>query len=283
MRERRLCGHPAARGPHQESLLEQIGLVDVLDRVGLLPHRHGQGREAHGPAAEFLADRREDVAVQAIEAGLVHLEQLEPVARHLLVDASCTAHLGEVADPLEKAVGHARGAARARGDDLGARVVHVHLEDAGGAAHDPGQVGRLVKVETVGDTEAVAQRRGEQPRARGGSDQREGGKVQRHHRGARALAHGDRQPAVLHGRVEGLLESARQAVDLVHEEHAARRERGEIARDVALALERRPRGGHELGLELVGHDLRQRGLAEARWAPPAARGRAPRPGHGPPR
>ena len=81
-------------------------------------------------------------------------------------------------------------------------------------------------------------------------------------RGARALADGDRQLAVLHRRIEGLLERPRQAVDLVDEEDAARLERGQVAGHVALALERRAGGRHEADVELVGDDLRERRLAE---------------------
>ena len=82
-------------------------------------------------------------------------------------------------------------------------------------------------------------------------------------RGARPLADRDRQLAVLHRGIEGLLERAREPVDLVDEEDAARLERGEVARHVALALERRAGGGDEAGAELVRHDLGERGLAEA--------------------
>ena len=78
-----------------------------------------------------------------------------------------------------------------------------------------------------------------------------------------ALADGDRQLAVLHRRIEGLLQRARQAVQLVDEEDAARLERGQERGDVALALERRAGGLHERDVELGGEDLGQRGLAEA--------------------
>ena len=101
------------------------------------------------------------------------------------------------------------------------------------------------------DAEAVAQRRGEQPGARGRADQRERRQVERDDPRARALADGDRQLAVLHRRVEGLLQRARQAVDLVDEEDAARLERGQERGDVALALERRAGGLHERDVELV--------------------------------
>src|SRR5918998_721788 len=64
-----------------------------------------------------------------------------------------------------------------------------------------------------------------------------------------------RQLAVLHRRVEGLLQRARQAVDLVDEEHAARLERRQVARHVALALEGRAGAGLEVDLQLVRDDL----------------------------
>ena len=101
------------------------------------------------------------------------------------------------------------------------------------------------------------------PGAGGGADQREGRQVEGDDPGARALADRDRQPPVLHRRVEGLLQGAVEAVDLVDEEDGARLERGEQRGDVALALERRAGGLHEGHLELGGDDLRQRGLAQA--------------------
>src|SRR5580658_2303543 len=58
----------AAGSALKQSALEQIGLVDVLDRVLLLPHRHRQGRQPHRAAPELLAQGAEDLAVQAVEA-----------------------------------------------------------------------------------------------------------------------------------------------------------------------------------------------------------------------
>ena len=78
-----------------------------------------------------------------------------------------------------------------------------------------------------------------------------------------ALPEHDRQLAVLHRRIERLLHRAREAVDLVDEEHGARLERGQERGHVTLALERRAGGLHERGVELAGGDLGQRRLAEA--------------------
>ena len=116
------------------------------------------------------------------------------------------------------------------------------------------------------EAEAVAQRRGQQARARRRADQRERRQLERHDARAGAEADGDRQLAVLHRRIERLLERARQAVDLVDEEDAAGLERGQEGGDVGLALERRAGGHDERGAELGRDDLRERRLAEPRRA-----------------
>src|SRR3954462_811754 len=65
----------AARGALDQALLEEVWLVDVLDRVGLLPPRHGKRRQPDRATAELLADGGEDVAVQAVQARLVDLQE----------------------------------------------------------------------------------------------------------------------------------------------------------------------------------------------------------------
>src|SRR4051794_9495905 len=64
----------AAGGSLEQAALEEVGLVDVLDRVLLLPHRDRERREADGSAAELLAHGAEDLSVQAVEAEGVDLE-----------------------------------------------------------------------------------------------------------------------------------------------------------------------------------------------------------------
>ena len=117
-------------------------------------------------------------------------------------------------------------------------------------------------LEPVGDAEAVAQRRRQQAGAGGRADQGEGRQRQGHGAGAGALAEHDRQLAVLHRRVERLLDRAAEAVDLVDEEDAAGLQRGEEGGDVGLALERRAGGLDHRHADLGGDDVGQRGLAE---------------------
>ena len=68
-----------ARRALEEAALEQVGLVDVLDGVLLLADGDGERREADGPAAEQLADRAQQLAVEPVEALVVDLQQVERV------------------------------------------------------------------------------------------------------------------------------------------------------------------------------------------------------------
>src|SRR6202023_725183 len=50
-------GPPAARGALPEGLLDEGGLVEVLERAGILPHRRRQRLQA-GRAAVVVGDQR---------------------------------------------------------------------------------------------------------------------------------------------------------------------------------------------------------------------------------
>ncbi len=54
-----------------------MGLVDVLERVLLLAHDDRQRGKPDGAAGELDAHGAQDLAVQAVKATLVHLQQVE--------------------------------------------------------------------------------------------------------------------------------------------------------------------------------------------------------------
>src|SRR4029078_1938290 len=97
----------------------------------------GAREEPAGPAAERAADRAEDLAVQAIEALLVDLEQVECARGLPRADDAAAADMGVVAHAREQAVGDARGAAGAVGDRPGAGGLDLDLQHARAAGHDP--------------------------------------------------------------------------------------------------------------------------------------------------
>ena len=75
--------HPAPGRPLDQSLLEEVRLVGVLDRVGLLADALGQGRQPDRPTVEPPAQRVEDGPVDLVQTELVHPEQLEALRGRL--------------------------------------------------------------------------------------------------------------------------------------------------------------------------------------------------------
>ena len=80
----------------------------------------------------------------------------------------------------------------------------------------------------------------------------------------RPLPDDDVKLVVLQRRVQQLLQRRLQAVDFVDEQHLPLAQVGEDGRQVALDLQRRPRGLLEGHAQLVGDDVGQRRLAQPR-------------------
>src|SRR5436190_2097106 len=134
-------GAPATWCALQEPALEEVRLVDVLDRVRLLLHGDRECGEADRAAAELAADRAEDLAVQAVQALVVDFQEVQRQAGGVDVDHAAAADLRVVADALEQPVRDARRAAGALGDRAGACGVDLDLQHARRALDDPGELG----------------------------------------------------------------------------------------------------------------------------------------------
>src|SRR5690348_11015949 len=140
----------AARRALDEAELQEVRLVDVLDRLLLLTERRGERAEADRPAVELHGDRVQEVARLAVEALRVDLEQLQRLARNRRRDRALVPHLSDVAHTPEDPVRDARRAARARRDLRRSLGSDVDGEDAGTAVHDRGELPGLVVVEPEG-------------------------------------------------------------------------------------------------------------------------------------
>src|SRR5258708_6635787 len=142
--------------------------------------------------------------------------------------------------------------------------VEGHAEDAGAAHHDLLELAGIVEHETKGNAEALPERPCDEPRARGGAHQGEGRQVDPHRARRRPLADDEVELRALHGGIEDFRHRRRQAVDLVYEEHVPGLQVGEERRQVAGALDHRAGRRVKSDPHLPRHDLRERGLAEAR-------------------
>ena len=208
----------------------RIGLDHVLDRVARLGKAGGEGFDPDRAAAVEVGDHQQIAPVHRVEPEAVDFEPVQRAVGRFRVDHVVARRMGEVAHPAKQSAGDARGAARAAGDFVRAVFGDVGAEQARGAADDLLQFGDAVEIEADRDSEAVAQRRGQQALAGGGADQGEFGKVDADRAGGRAFADHQVERPVLHRRIEDFLDRGSEAVNLVDEQDVAVLEIGQQAR-----------------------------------------------------
>src|SRR4030095_16818148 len=124
------------------------------------------------------------------------------------------------------------------------------------------QLPRLVEGEPDRYAEAVAQRRGEEPGAGGGADEREGRERDLDRARGRSLADDQIELVILHRGVEHFLHRRIEAVDLIDEEYVLVLEIGQQCRQIARTHKHRARSRAKADAKLARDDLGKRGLAE---------------------
>jgi len=256
-------GYAAAGGAVEEANLDEKWFVDFFEGVLLFGECGCEGVKADRAAVIFFDDGAEEAAIELVEAVGVDFEEFKCGDSGRAIDAAGGADFGEIADAAEKAVGDARRASGAHGDLSGAVAVDGDTKDFGRTLDHPAELVIGVELQAEEDTEAGAQRGGEQAGARGGSDEGEG--VDAHDVGAGrgAGADHDVELIVLKRGIELFFHDGLEAVDLVEEEDLLGLEVGEDGGHVALDLEGRAGGLLKTYVELVGDDGREGGFAEA--------------------
>ena len=144
--------------PHDVSDLQQEGLDDLGQRLGLVVDRGGDGLEADGPAAVLLDDRGEEPAVQAVEPAASTPSRSSASRARPRRDRPVAPHLTVVAHAPEQPVGDARRAPGAARDGLGA-AGSMGASGSTPSARRWSQLLDRVEVQVVEDAEALAQRR----------------------------------------------------------------------------------------------------------------------------
>src|SRR5258708_27148355 len=114
----------------------------------------------------------------------------------------------------------------------------LDVESPGRAADDALELALGVEVQPVDGAEAVAERAAQQALPRGGADTREVRQRQRGRARADALAQNRVEAEVFERRIQGFLDDAVHAVDLVDEEDIARSQIAHDRAKSALAVDR---------------------------------------------
>ena len=113
------------------------------------------------------------------------------------------------------------------------------------------------------NAEAIPERCGQQARPRGRRHQGERRQIDADGARRGPLADHQIQHMVLHGGIEDFFHIGGQPVDLIDEQHVARFKVGQDRRQISGLGQHRPGGGAKVDPQLPGHDLGQRGLAQA--------------------
>ena len=113
------------------------------------------------------------------------------------------------------------------------------------------------------NAEAAAQRLREQPRTRGGANQRERFQRQRDNARVHAAVHREVHAVFLHRGINIFLHARGQAMDFIYEQHVARLHARERAHQIARLGQRGTAGDIGARTHLRGNHMRQRCLAKS--------------------
>src|SRR5437763_2382191 len=109
-------GDATARRTHQQALLDEVRLADVLERVALFGARRRQGLDPNRATIELLHDAPEQIAVELVQSQRIHPEALERRSGDVTGHPAIALDLGEVAHATQKMVGDPRRPSRAPTD-----------------------------------------------------------------------------------------------------------------------------------------------------------------------
>jgi len=122
-------GSAAARSAVQHANLHEVRFVHFLDGVFFFAESGGERTEAHWSATVFIKKCDHQVTVDLVEAVFINTEHVEGFLGDLPRDAASRSNLCEIAGTAQEPVGYARCAPATSSNLLGARVVHLNIQD----------------------------------------------------------------------------------------------------------------------------------------------------------
>ena len=258
-----LHGDTAASGRAvQKADLQQIGLVNVLQRDAFFADGGGKGLQTHRAATEIADDAFQHPSVGAIQTQPVDFQRRQCHIGHMAIHAAAALDLRKVPDTLKDAVGDTGGTAGAPRDLHRTGRLNVYAQNARRAGDNGLQLLGGIKFQPQLHAKAVTKRRGQLSRPGGRADQSEPGQIQTDGAGGRAFADDDIQRIVFHRRIKHLFHTAVEAVDLVDEQHIVFVEIGQQCGQISGFFNGRAGGNADVNPHLVGNDACQRSLAQ---------------------
>src|SRR6478752_6167693 len=126
----------AAGGALEKSELDQIGFVDIHDRIGFFTGGGGKRLNPNRTAIELVDDRNENTAVNVVESKLVDIQHLERAHGNIARDLAITMNLRVVTNSLQQSIPDTRRSTRPQGNLASAIIIHRRFEDRRRTAND---------------------------------------------------------------------------------------------------------------------------------------------------
>ena len=138
--------------------MQQIGLVDLFDGLGVLSGGGGHGVEADGATTKVFDHDRQQAAIGPVEAAGVNVEQFQRFRRQGDGNGPSGFDLDVVAHSPQEAVGNPGGAPGAPGNFFGPWGLNRGLQHVSRAQHNGGEFIDFVEPQPLNQAKAIAQR-----------------------------------------------------------------------------------------------------------------------------
>ena len=94
-------GDTTSGSASEVAFLDQVGLVDFLEGLGLLRNCRGERIQANGASFKLVNQCGQDFIVHFIETMLVHIEGIHAKTGNVQVDTALSFYLGKVAQTTQ--------------------------------------------------------------------------------------------------------------------------------------------------------------------------------------
>ena len=106
-----------------------------------------------------MQQQLQQAPVAGIQSASIHPVQGERFIHQLAIDAAfAVAHTGHITHPAQQSIGDARGAPATQGDLRAGIDTEIECKQAGGPFHDRPQILQSVELQSLDQSETVAQR-----------------------------------------------------------------------------------------------------------------------------
>jgi hypothetical protein len=106
------CGHPPPRRAHQKSLLNQVRLQHILNRVTCLADRGSNVVQPDGTAIKLVNQGLQQPSILMVEPPRIDLKQVQSIMRDLVADLAITSNLGKITGATQQPIGDPRRTTR---------------------------------------------------------------------------------------------------------------------------------------------------------------------------